>query len=153
MRTVRFVPYFFLFFLSTGLPIQAQSKTVQSSMPAAAGVDRERDGLNGPVRRLRVETAKILFKNGQAVEAPRVVQEIFLYDQKGGRIDSVAYPAEASSLPGKEEYKHDRKGNIVEMTLRGDDGSILSKEKYDYEFDELDNWKKKITSVAIFENG
>jgi len=65
----------------------------------------------------------------------------------------VAYPVESSTLPGKEEYKQDDKGNIVQMTLRADDGSILSMEKYQYEFDELGNWKKMTSSVAVFENG
>ena len=39
------------------------------------------------------------------------------------------------------------------MVLRADDGSILSKEKYDYEFDEFGNWKKMTSLVAIYESG
>jgi Flp pilus assembly protein TadD len=39
------------------------------------------------------------------------------------------------------------------MTLRGDDGSVLSKESYEYEFDELGNWRKMTSSVAVFQDG
>ncbi len=115
--------------------------------------DRELDGLQGPVRRVRVETAKITVKEGQFVEGPRVLRETATYDPKGRKIDSVAHPVEGTTLPGKEEYRYDENGNIIEMTLRGDDGSILSKETYQYELDQIGNWKKMISSVAIYENG
>jgi TonB family protein len=115
--------------------------------------DREQDGLIGPVRRLRVETTKLLVKGDKAVESSRVLREVTTYDAKGKKLDSVAYPVESSTLPGKEEYQYDAKGNMIEMTLRSADGSILSKEKYEYEFDELGNWKKMISAVAVYENG
>jgi TonB family protein len=132
--------------------IEAQGRVVRSSISAESS-NREQDGLNGPVRRLRVETAEILVKDGKTVEAPHVLREISTYDPKGRKIDSVAYPAESTTLPGKEQYQYDNKGNIVQMVLRGDDGSILSKEKYDYEFDEFGNWKKMTSSVAVYESG
>jgi len=94
-----------------------------------------------------------LVKDGKTVEAPRVLREISTYDLKGRKIDSVAYPVEGTTLPGKEQYQYDDKGNIVEMVLRADDGSILSKEKYDYEFDEFGNWKKMSSSVGVYESG
>ncbi|HEX5601842.1 MAG TPA: tetratricopeptide repeat protein, partial [Pyrinomonadaceae bacterium] len=75
------------------------------------------------------------------------------YDTTGRKIDFVAYPVEGGTAPGKEEYKYDDKGNIIEMTLRGNDGSMLSKEKYTYELDEFGNWKKMTTAIAIYENG
>jgi YD repeat-containing protein len=131
-----------------------QSKTTRTTASVAAeNSDREQDGLNGPVRRVRVETAKVTVKDGQLVEGPRVLSEIATYDPRGQKIDSVAYPVEASTLPGKQEYRYDDQGNIVEMTLRGADGSTLSKETYKYEMDELGNWNKMTSSVAIFENG
>lgn len=131
-----------------------QSKATRASASAAAeSSDREQDGLNGPVRRVRVETAKVTVKEGQLVEGPRVLSEIATYDPRGQKIDSVAYPVEASTLPGKQEYRYDDHGNIVEMTLRGADGSTVSKEAYKYEMDELGNWNKMTSSVAIFENG
>ncbi|HEU0050014.1 MAG TPA: hypothetical protein VFQ43_20665 [Nitrososphaera sp.] len=88
--------------------IEAQGKVVRSSISAESS-NREQDGLNGPVRRLRVETAKILVKDGKPVEAPHVLREISTYDPKGRKIDSVAYPVEGTTLPGKEQYQYDDK--------------------------------------------
>jgi len=56
-------------------------------------------------------------------------------------------------VPGKEEYQYDDKGNIIEMTLKATDGSVLSKERYEYEFDEVGNWKKMTSALAVYENG
>jgi TonB family protein len=114
---------------------------------------REQDKLSGPVRRVRVETANIVTKDGKQVELPKSLKEVSTYDVGGRKIDSVAYPVEGASAPGKEEYKYDDKGNVIEMTLHGNDGSVLSKQKYTYEFDEFGNWKKMTSAIAIYENG
>jgi TonB family protein len=119
----------------------------------ATETDRTRDGLNGPVRRVRTETSKLLVKGGQVTEGPRVLLETATYDMKGAKIDNAYYLASGSTLTGKEVYKYDDKGNIVEMTLYNADGSILSKEVYQYEFDAMGNWTKMVTSVAVVENG
>jgi TonB family protein len=115
--------------------------------------DREQDGLAGPVRRVKTETAKINVKNGQPVEAPRVVLETTTYDQKGNRVDNAYFLAAGGTLTGKEVYKYDDRGNMVEMTLHNADGSLLSKETYAYEFDAVGNWVKMTTSVAVIEGG
>lgn len=117
------------------------------------GSDREQDGLIGPVRRVRFETAKIVIKEGKQSEGSRAVSEITTYDINGRKIDSVAYPVENSAPAGREQYLYDDKGNISEMVVRGLDGSILTKETYSYEFDQLGNWKKMSSSVAVFEDG
>lgn len=140
--------------LSSYSSVPAQEKRI--TKPAAAAgetTDRDLDGLNGPVRRVRVEIAKVSVKDGNFIEGPRVLRETSTYDPKGKKIDTVAHPVEGTSLPGKEEYRYDDNGNIVEMILRGEDGSILSKESYTYELDEIGNWKKMTSSVAIYENG
>jgi len=54
---------------------------------------------------------------------------------------------------GKEEYKYDQRGNITEMTMRDDRGSIVNREAYSYEFDKFGNWTKMVTSLVVFENG
>ncbi|PWT92413.1 MAG: hypothetical protein C5B55_06490 [Blastocatellia bacterium] len=128
-----------------------QSNSAQPT--AATSTDREQDGLHGPIRRVRVELANVVTREGKQVELKRTLIQISTYDVVGHKTDSVAYPVEGASAPGKEEYKYDDKGNIIEMTLRGDNGSILSKEKYSYEFDEFGNWKKMTASVAVYENG
>jgi protein TonB len=120
---------------------------------AAATNEREQDGLAGPVRRVRTETAKITVKNGKPVEAARQVLETTTYDQKGNRVDNAYFLAAGGSLTGKEVYKYDERGNIVEMTLHNDDGTLLAKEVYAYEFDAVGNWVKMTTSVAVMEGG
>lgn len=115
--------------------------------------EREQDGLNGPVRRVRTETAKLTNKNGQLVEGQRVPLEVAAYDIKGAKIENAYYPIPGASITGKEVYKYDDKGNIIEMTLQDEKGTLLSKETYAYEFDQFGNWVKMTTSVAVIENG
>jgi TonB family protein len=131
----------------------AQTNATATPVAGGASGSREQDGLSGPVRRVRVETANIVTRDGKQVELPRSLIEVSTYDAMGRKTDSVAYPVEGAAAPGKEEYKHDDKGNIIEMTLRGNDGSVLSKEKYTYEFDEFGNWGKMTTAVAVYEKG
>ena len=115
--------------------------------------EREQDGLNGPVRRVRTETAKLSNKNGKLVEGPRVPLEVAAYDIKGAKIENAYYPVPGGAVTGKEVYKYDDKGNIIEMTLQDEKGTLLSKETYTYEFDQFGNWTKMTTSVAVIENG
>jgi TonB family protein len=154
MKVIIFTVCFCLFALVLAQAIQAQGQIASSSASATGGGgSRQQDGLNGPVRRVRVETVNLLLKEGNTVEGPRVVREKTTYDQKGQKIESVAYPAEGSAVVGKQQYLYDAKGNIIEMVLRRDDGSILNKEKYDYQFDEFGNWKKMTASIVVYENG
>jgi TonB family protein len=120
---------------------------------ARAETDRDRDGLQGSVRRVRTENAKLVSKGGQLVEGARSVVETATYDMKGAKIDTAYFLSAGGALTGKEVYKYDDKGDIVEMTLFNTDGSVMSKEKYDYEFDAMGNWTKMLTSVAVIENG
>jgi periplasmic protein TonB len=115
--------------------------------------DRSRDGLQGPVRRVRTETSKLMSKGGKLTEGARSVLETATYDMKGAKIDTAYFLGAGGSLTGREVYKYDDRGNIVEMTLFNADGSVLSKEKYEYEFDAMGNWTKMTTSVAVIENG
>jgi periplasmic protein TonB len=118
-----------------------------------AASEREQDGLSGPVRRVKTETSKITVKGGQPAEGPRQVLETTTYDQRGNRVDNAYFLAAGGSLTGKEVYKYDARGNIVEMTLHNDDGTLLAKEVYTYEFDAVGNWTKMTTSVAMMEGG
>lgn len=131
----------------------AQTNTTATPVAGGTSGTREQDGLRGPVRRVRVEKANVVTRNGKQVELQKSLIEVSTYDATGRKIDSVAYPVEGATAPGKEEYKYDDKGNIIEMTLRGNDGSVLSQEKYTYDLDEFGNWKKMTTSIAIYENG
>lgn len=118
---------------------------------AAVESDRVKDGLAGPVRRVRTEVAKVLSANG--TEDKRVVLETASYDIKGGKTENQYFPVAGSALTGKEVYKYDDKGNISEMTLLNGDGSLMSREVYKYDYDSIGNWTKMTTSVAVVESG
>lgn len=120
---------------------------------AAAETDRTRDGLIGPVRRVRTEIAKLSSETGRPVEGKHAVLEIVAYDIKGNKTENQYFPVAGANLTGKEVYKYDDKGNISEMTLVNDDGSLVSKEVYKYEFDFAGNWNKMTSSVAVIEGG
>jgi TonB family protein len=124
--------------------------------PAATAVtesDRLRDGLVGPVRRVRTEIVKLSNEGGRVLEGKRNVLEVVSYDVKGNKVENQYFPVQGATLTGKEVYKYDEKGNISEMTMVNDDGSLLSKEIYKYEFDFAGNWNKMTTSVAVVDTG
>jgi Flp pilus assembly protein TadD len=133
---------------------RAQNSVTLAQAPSAVIVldsTKAQDGLNGSVRRVKTESAKLEFKKGQIVEGPRQLIEITTYDVSGKRVENISYPVTSSSV-GKEEYKYDDRGNIIEMTMRGDGGSILSREAYNYEFDRFGNWTKMVTNLVVFES-
>lgn len=139
---------------------QAQSNLtakVNSVQPAPTSPveenDRVRDGLVGPVRRIRTEVAKLSSESGKLQEAKHAVLEVVSYDIKGNKIENQYFPIAGANLTGKEVYKYDDKGNISEMTLLNADGSLLGKEVYKYEFDFAGNWNKMTTAVAVIEAG
>ncbi len=147
-----------LAFLLTSSPTPAQSPlTAKSSgfQPTADAVesDRTKDGLTGPVRRVRTEVVKLTTVDNKTVEGQRSLLEVVAYDIKGNKTENQYYPIAGSTLTGKEVYKYDEKGNISEMTLLNSDGTLLSKETYRYEFDFAGNWNKMTTSVAVIDGG
>jgi TonB family protein len=144
-----------LIFLSAAASAQSNLTAKAGSAPAAAPVvesDRSRDGLIGPVRRVRTEVAKLNNVDGRQTESKPVVVEIAAYDVKGNKTENQYFPIAGATLTGKEVYKYDEKGNISEMTLLNPDGTLLSKETYKYEFDFLGNWNRMTTSVAVVDS-
>jgi TonB family protein len=144
--------------MTLGLSASAQTLGVLTHRlllgSAVADTDRDRDGLLGPVRRIRTETAKLTNKSGKPVEGMKQVLETAAYDLKGVKVENAYFPVTgAATLTGREMYKYDDKGNISEMTLYNADGSLLSKEVYTYEYDFVGNWTKMTTSVAVIEGG
>lgn len=141
------------------LLVFAAAASAQNNVTAKAGnapavnapveTDRSRDGLVGPVRRVRTEVAKLSSADGRLAEGKHVVVELAAYDIKGNKIENQYFPIAGGTLTGKEVYKYDDKGNISEMTLLNPDGTLLSKEIYKYEFDFAGNWNKMTTSVAV----
>jgi tetratricopeptide (TPR) repeat protein len=140
--------------ITLAVPAHAQNGVAGGRPTASVSVldsTKDQDGLVGSVRRVKVQSAKLELSLGQLVEGPLQLLEITTYGLNGNRIDNASY-AVAQSAAGKEEYKYNDRGNIIEMTLRGNDGSILSKENYEYEFDTFGNWRKMVTSLVVFEN-
>ena len=131
----------------------AESRPQAAATASVAGSDRERDGLAGPVRRVRTELVKLSNKGGKATEGQRTLLETASYDIKGNKLENAYYPVAGETLTGREVYKYDDRGNISEMTLHAADGSLISKETYTYEFDFVGNWIKMMTSVAVIEGG
>ena len=140
-----------LMVLSTAVSAQSPltAKAGSSSAAPAVETDRSRDGLIGPVRRVRTEVAKLVNADGRQSESKHVLVEIAAYDIRGNKTENQYFPIAGATLTGKEVYKYDEKGNISEMTMLNADGSLLSKEIYKYEFDFLGNWNKMTTSVAV----
>ena len=125
-----------------------------SAVATATESDRERDGLVGPVRRVRTELVKLSTTGGKLIEdLKRVLLETAEYDLKGSKTQNQYFPIAGATLTGREVYKYDDKGNISEMTLVNADGALVSKEVYKYDFDTMGNWVKMMTSVAVVENG
>ena len=148
--------------LTLGLMVLSSAAFAQSPVTAKAGTapatarvvesDRSRDGLTGPVRRVRTEVAKLLSMDGRQTEGKHQVVEMVAYDVKGNKIENQYFPIAGATLTGKEVYKYDEKGNISEMTLLNPDGTLASKETYKYEFDFAGNWNKMTTSVAMVDS-
>jgi TonB family protein len=151
-----------LCFITLCLMVLSAAANAQSNVTAKAGnapavspvveSDRSRDGLIGPVRRVRTGIAKLTAADGRQAESKPVVVEIVAYDIKGNKIENQYFPIAGATLTGKELYKYDEKGNISEMTMLNADGSLLSKEIYKYEFDFLGNWNRMTTSVAVVDS-
>jgi YD repeat-containing protein len=77
--------------------------------------DREKDGLIGPVRTVRIDRAQFFIEAGKMVEGPRMLAETLVYDAAGRRIESADY------LPGgapdtKSTWKFDDAGREIERS-------------------------------------
>lgn len=118
-----------------------------------AGSDKDQDGLAGPVNRVRTETAQLSTKSGKLMEGRRQLLESTTYDAQGRRVDNSFFLVSSNAQVGREEYVHDDKGNVREMTLRDSGNNILSKEVYTYEYDGVGNWIKMTTSAMVYEGG
>ncbi len=115
--------------------------------------DRVKDGLVGPVRRVRTEIVKLSTEGGRVIEGKRALLELVAYDTRGNKVENQYFPVTGATLTGKEIYKYDDKGNISEMTMLNDNGDLAGREIYKYEFDFAGNWNKMTTAVAVVEAG
>ncbi len=138
-------------------PAQRKKMSGKPGPPASISIlegNREQDSLIGPVRRVRTETAKLSTKAGKLIEGSRQLVEVTTYNPAGQRVENTSYPLAPGHNPvGKQDFKYDDKGNVIEMILRGPNNAILSREVYTYEFDSVGNWTKMMTFLVVFENG
>lgn len=139
--------------ISSGWIQKSPKAAITASLIAPSGSDKDSDGLIGPVNRVRTETTKLSSKSGKLIEAPRELLELTTYDREGQRIDNSYYLVNINQQVGEEEYAHDERGNLTEMTLRGQNNEILRKEVYTYEYDAIGNWVKMVTSTLVYEEG
>lgn len=139
--------------ISSGWIQKSPKAALSASLITPLGSDKDSDGFIGPINRVRTETAKLSFKSGKLIEGQRELLELTTYDREGQRIDNSYYLVNLNSQVGEEEYARDDKGNLSEMTLRGQNKEILRKEVYTYEYDAIGNWVKMITSTLVYEEG
>jgi TonB family protein len=136
-------------------PLWMLSSTSAHPIVLQSGNKSDRDvyGLTGPVRSIRTTTAKLIQKGEKLVEGEQALLETASFDINGNKIEGSYYPVPGATLTGKEKYQYDDKGNLIEAVLLKEDGSILNKEIYTYDFDQYGNWTKVITSVAVNRKG
>jgi Flp pilus assembly protein TadD len=149
--------FLFVFALVLAVVVNASGQNSLSGAQPRRSVSvldstKEQDGLLGSVRRVKTESARVELKDGQMIEGTLQLLELTTYALKGNRLENVSYPSVDPQI-GKQEYKYDSRGNMTEMTLRDESGAILSREAYSYEFDNVGNWTKMVTSLVLFENG
>src|SRR5205085_12356806 len=77
-KRTNLTPLLFALLLSSAVSVPARAALSHASFGfrlaralVFAATDREQDGLAGPVRRVKTETAKITVKNGKPAEGPR----------------------------------------------------------------------------------
>ena len=96
--------------------------------------DRERSGFVGPVRNVRVETAKVSNVSGQMVESERVLVYVSSFDEKGNATESIVYNPDGS-LNRKHGwgYTYDDKGRVTERTFLNANGVLTAKAFFNYD--------------------
>ena len=68
--------------------------------------DRERDGLKGPVKTVRIRQATILSENGKQSESPLLLTHVVNYDQSGNRTELALYDS-SGTLTRRIVYEYD----------------------------------------------
>jgi hypothetical protein len=131
----------------------AQRKATATRGPEKALIyldsTRERDGLRGPVRRVRTEVARFAADGaGRITEGRRRLLEMTVYDAAGRRIVNETYPV-ISGAAGQESNVFDAQGNLAETIVRDGRGQILSRTVYTYEFDQHGNWTKMTAAFSV----
>jgi hypothetical protein len=109
--------------LACALPAAAQGKT-----------GRESAGLFGPVRTVRIETARVSNVSGQLVEGERVLTRIASFDEKGNTTEQGAFNPDGSTEQ-KLSWGHtyDAKGRETEATYLNAGGTLTARAVFTYD--------------------
>jgi len=117
---------------------------------------RERAGLFGPVKSVRLETSKIQERDGQPVETRRNPESIILYDERGNEIEKSVYfngvfqskfistfdgqgektetqYNAAGAVTSRSILKFDKSGRSLEYAVYNPNGSLLRRNTYMYD--------------------
>jgi YD repeat-containing protein len=141
--------------LSLSITLRSQSRVdVRRGQTPLEILDsnKDKDGLRGPVRRIRTEVAKVNSRTSPPVEGRRFLLEVTAYDTNGRRVDNETYPVVNSPL-GQETYEYDEQGHLTGSTVHDEHGVVLRRSVYSYEFDQAGNWVKMTTSIEVTESG
>ncbi|MGA2763405.1 MAG: hypothetical protein ABSG17_08585 [Spirochaetia bacterium] len=77
-------------------------------------------------------------------------ESTYTYDSEGRLKVSAQYRAD-NSLEKRVTY--DSKGNEIEAEKDAPDATVQSKRRYEYDFDQMDNWTRKVTKEQIGTSG
>ncbi len=101
----------------------------------SAKPDKEREGLLGAVRSVRIEIAKFAKESGKWVEQQRQLMDVTSYDAKGNRVERTTSRGPEGSVVYKERWNHNynAQGKVIETSFLSADGSESVKETYAYD--------------------
>jgi hypothetical protein len=98
--------------------------------------DRDAMGLRGPVRKVRIEKARITRQDGKSVEGPRRIESETTFDESGSKIEECRYQDDGSLRDRLVVVSRDARGRKLEQVRYKPDGSVLYRMRHEYEYDE-----------------
>jgi hypothetical protein len=107
--------------------------------------DKEKEGLVGPVAKMKIESTYLERKNEKWVESERHLWGEWEYDRAGKLVNIKTNPVFGDPRMCEEKYKYDEKGReTAKFCMDGAKERVL--EKYSYEEDSHGNWTKRVAS-------
>jgi hypothetical protein len=76
------------------------------------------------------------------------IRDVTKLDSNDNKIEWARYAANGS-LNFSRKSKYDEKGNEIEETYFNADGAISNRYSYTYEFDQMENWIKRVGSTWV----
>ena len=107
------------------------SLSLASFTSAQTMTDRETDGLKGKVKSVRVESAHVSKRDGQAFESSRRLQSEATYDEKGNKLEEIRYNSRGA-IEERVVSGRDEKGHPTKTQYKAD-GTIASKWVFNYD--------------------